>query len=143
MHGKSAHSLVFMRNNSEQRIFTSLSTVLAKIPIYVATVFLAFAPIILVAQDEPLQVDMRLAVKGTRGASASFERQIEGGTATVSGRVHNLPEGETTLVMLRFDYRTNAEIALDEIISRVVITIEDAVGNDFSTVTIDPNTIEA
>ena len=95
----------------------------------------------LVALDEPLQVDVRLAVKGNRGASASFERQIEGGTATVSGRVHNLAEGETTLVMLRFDYRTNADIALDEIISRVVITIEDAVGNEFSTVTIDPNTI--
>lgn len=113
----------------------------AKIPIPVATVFLAFAPMTLVALDEPLQVDVRLAVKGNRGASASFERQIEGGTATVSGRVHNLAEGETTLVMLRFDYRTNADIALDEIISRVVITIEDAVGNEFSTVTIDPNTI--
>jgi hypothetical protein len=34
-----------------------------------------------------------------------------------------------------------ADIALDEIVSRIVISIEDAAGNEFSTVTIDPNTI--
>ena len=55
--------------------------------------------------------------------------------------MHNLPGGETTLVALRFDYSTNADIALDEIVSRIVITIEDALGNEFSIVTIDPNTI--
>jgi hypothetical protein len=116
--------------------------VIAKILTHLATVsFLAFVPLTLVAQDEPLQLDVRLHVKGNRGASAFFERQIQGGSATLTGRVHNLPGGETTLVTLQFDYRTNADIALDEIVSRIVISIEDLVGNEFSTVTINPNTI--
>ena len=55
--------------------------------------------------------------------------------------MHNLPGGETALVTLQFDYRTQAEIALDELISQIVILIEDEDGNEFSTVTIDPNTI--
>jgi len=119
-----------------------LRIVLGTVAVDVAAVFfLAFAPPTVVAQGEPLQVDVRLRVKGNRGASAFFERQIQGGAATVSGRVHNLPGGETALVRLRFDYRIKADIALDEIVSRIVIAIEDASGNEFSIVTIDPNTI--
>jgi hypothetical protein len=52
-----------------------------------------------------------------------------------------LPGGETTVVTLRFDHRTNADIALDEIISQIVISVEDANGTVFSITTIDPNTI--
>jgi hypothetical protein len=89
----------------------------------------------------PLQVDVRLRVKSNHGLGASFERQIMGGAATVAGRIHNLPGGETTLVMLRFDYRTKADIALDELISQIVVSIEDANGNEFSTTTTDPNAI--
>jgi hypothetical protein len=92
-------------------------------------------------EGPPLQVDVRLRVKSNHGLGASFQRQLEGGAATVAGRIHNLPGGETALVMLRFDYRTKADIALDELISQIVISIEDANGNEFSTTTIDPNTI--
>jgi hypothetical protein len=49
--------------------------------------------------------------------------------------VHNLPGSETALVTLRFDYRTNADI------SQIVISIEDADGNEFSTATIDPTAV--
>jgi hypothetical protein len=64
------------------------------------------------AQDgPPLQVDVRGRVKRNHGLAASFERQTEGGAATVARRIHNLPGGETALVMLRFDYRTKADIA--------------------------------
>jgi hypothetical protein len=89
----------------------------------------------------PLQVDVRVRVKSNHGFGASFERQLDPGAATVEGRIHNLPGGETAVVTLRFDYRTNADFALDEIISQIVISIEDASGNAFSIATIDPNTI--
>ena len=89
----------------------------------------------------PLQVDVRVRVKSNHGFGTSFERQLDPGAATVEARIHNLPGGETAFVTLRFDYRTNADIALDEIISQIVISIEDANGNAFSTTTIDPNTI--
>ena len=89
----------------------------------------------------PLQVDVRVRVKSNHGFGASFERQLDPGAATVEGRIHNLPGGETAVVTLRFDYRTNADFALDEIISQIVISIEDANGNAFSIATIDPNTI--
>jgi hypothetical protein len=94
------------------------------------------------AQDSPpLQVDVRVRVKSNHGLGASFERQIGEGPATAAGRIHNLPGGETALVMLRFDYRTRADIALDELISQIVISIENPDGDEFSTATIDPNTI--
>jgi hypothetical protein len=89
----------------------------------------------------PLQVDVRVRVKSNHGFGASFERQLDPGAATVEGRIHNLPGGETAVVTLRFDYRTNADFALDEIISQIVISIENANGNAFSIATIDPNTI--
>jgi hypothetical protein len=107
----------------------------------IGIVIAACSPVILHAQGgAPLQVDVRVRAKGN-GMGASFQRQIENGTATVSGRVQNLPGNETALVRLRFDYHTNADIALDEIIDRIVISIEDLSGNQFSTVTMDPDTI--
>jgi hypothetical protein len=108
----------------------------------VAIVVSAFSSLTVYAQDEPpLQIDVRLRVKRNHGLGAHFEHQIAGGAATLSGRVHNLPGGETALVTLQFDYRTNAEIALDEIVSRIVVSIEDSSGNEFSIATIDPNTV--
>ena len=108
----------------------------------VAIAISAFSSLTVFGQDgEPLQVDIRLRVKRNQGLGALFEHQIAGGAATLSGRVHNLPGGETALVMLQFDYRTNAKIALDEIVSRIIVSIEDSSGNEFSIVAIDPNTI--
>ncbi len=113
-----------------------------KAPVIIATILCAFWPLAVLSQNgPPLQLDVRLHVKRNHGLGGSFERQLEGGEATVSGRVHNLPGGETALVMLQFDYRTTADIALDELVSQIVISIEEADGSEFSTVTIDPNTI--
>jgi hypothetical protein len=107
----------------------------------IGIVIAACSPGMLPAQGgAPLQVDVRVRAKGN-GMGAFFQRQIATGTAMVSGRVKNLPGNETALVTLRFDYHTNADIALDEIIDRIVISIEDLSGNQFSTVTIDPDTI--
>lgn len=107
-------------------------------------VFLLFAvmpPLAPAQEDPPLQVDVRMPVRGNRGLGTSFRRQLQGGLATVSGRVLNQPGGETALVELQFDYRVDADFALDEIIARIVVSIQDAAGNEFSNVTIDPNTI--
>jgi hypothetical protein len=113
----------------------------AKALAIIGIVIAACSPVILHAQGgAPLQVDVRVRAKGN-GMGAFFQRQIENGTATVSGRVQNLPGNETALVTLRFDYHTDADIALDEIIDRIVISIEDLSGNQFSTVTMDPDTI--
>lgn len=102
----------------------------------------AFAPLAALAQEEPpIQVDARVRVNGNRPVGANFGRRIEPGDATVRGRVLNLEGGETALVTLVFNYRIDAPIALDEIISRIVVSIEDSEGNEFSTVTIDPNSI--
>src|SRR5438477_13095997 len=48
---------------------------------------------------------------------------------------------ETVLVSLQFDYNTDPEIALDELISQIVVSTSDKAGNEFSRVTIDPNTV--
>jgi hypothetical protein len=107
----------------------------------VLILFLIIAPLPSFAQGgPPLQVNVRVPAK-PNGFGAFFQRRIEPGEATVSGRVRNLPGGDTTLVTLRFIYKTNADFALDEIISRIVISIEDSAGNEFSRVTIDPNTV--
>ncbi|MBA3571404.1 MAG: hypothetical protein H0W34_05415 [Pyrinomonadaceae bacterium] len=95
------------------------------------------------AQEQaPLQADARMRVHNNkRPVAASFSTQLAGGPATVTGRVSNLPGGDTALVALQFDYRVDADIALDEIISQIVVWVEDPSGNVFSSVTIDPNTI--
>jgi hypothetical protein len=100
----------------------------------------ALAPLNTSAQtDAPLQVDARIRVN--RNGVISFQRQLDPGPAMVRGRIQTQPGRETALVTLEFDYRVNADFALDEIISLIVISIEDAAGNTLSTVTIDPNTI--
>ena len=98
-------------------------------------------PLHAVAQvDAPLQLDVRVPVKST-GLGVSFQRPLEPGGATVSVRMHNLPGKETALVRLTFNYAIKADFALDEIISLIVITIEDSTGVEFSRATIDPNTV--
>jgi hypothetical protein len=106
----------------------------------IALALAALAPLNMSAQtDAPLQVDARIRVN--RNGVISFQRQLDPGPATVRGRIQAQPGGETALVTLEFDYRVNADFALDEIISLIVISIEDTAGNALSTVTIDPNTI--
>ena len=70
-----------------------------------------------------------------------FRARLEGGGATVRGSVQNLPGRETVLVSLHFDYSTDADIALDELISQIVVSTSDKAGNEFSRITIDPNTV--
>ncbi|MFN2508836.1 MAG: hypothetical protein ABR589_08700 [Chthoniobacterales bacterium] len=95
------------------------------------------------AQGEaPLQADVRARLKNhSLSENVAFHARLEPGVAKVRGRVYNLPGGETALVLLEFNYRTKADIALDEIISKIVISTHDFAGNEFSTATIDPNTI--
>jgi len=110
---------------------------------YVLRALLIFPPLMALAQDvePPIQVDVRIPVKSHRGLAGRFEQQIAPGPATVSGRVYNLPGGQTSLVTLQFDYRSRAEFALDEIIARIVIAIEDLNGQQLGIAIIDPNTI--
>ena len=49
-----------------------------------------------------------------------FHTRLEGGGAVVRGSVQTLPGGETALVSLHFDYNSDADIALDELISQIV-----------------------
>lgn len=42
---------------------------------------------------------------------------------------------------LRFDYKTDADVALDEIISLIVISLENADGREVARSTIDPNSV--
>ena len=95
------------------------------------------------AQDAPLQVDARVRVNPNRPVGAIFRRPIEEGQpARLRGVVMNQAGGETALIDLRFSYRIPpGTIALDEIIDRIVISVEDSAGGEFSTVSIDPNDI--
>jgi len=103
---------------------------------------LCFASQLLIAQEQaPLQADVRVRVNSHDRRLVQFRARLEGGEATVRGTVQNLPGGETVLVSLHFDYRTDADIALDELISQIVISTSDNAGNEFSRVTIDPNTV--
>ena len=70
-----------------------------------------------------------------------FHTRLEGGGAVVRGSVQTLPGGETALVSLHFDYNSDADIALDELISQIVVSSSERAGNEFSRVTIDPNTV--
>src|SRR5438093_4789196 len=110
--------------------------------IAVASLVLCLVPQVLSAQEQsPLQTDVRVLVGYNDRRLVSFGAGIEGGEATLRGTAQNLPGKETVLVTLHFDYRTNADIALDELISQIVISTCDRAGNEFSRVIIDPNTV--
>ena len=91
-------------------------------------------------EQAPLQADVQLQVKYNDKRPVLFRARLEGGGAVVRGSILNLPGGETALVVLHFDYNTDGDIALDEFSQIVVLTSERA-GNEFSKVTIDPNTV--
>lgn len=101
-----------------------------------------FASHVVPAQEQPpLQADVRIRVNYNERGPVSFRAVLEGGEAMLRGTVQNFPGGETSLVQLHFDYRTDANIALDELISQIVIWTNDRTGNEFSKVTIDPNSV--
>jgi hypothetical protein len=108
----------------------------------VVTVLLSsLLPQIVFAQEQPpLQADVQLRVDSNNRRLASFNTVLEGGEATLRGTAQNLPGGETVFFTLRFDYRTKADIALDELISQIVISTRDRARNEFSRAIIDPNT---
>jgi len=95
------------------------------------------------AQTAPLQVDVRVRVNPDRTIGAIFRRPVqEGQPARLRGVILNQPGGETARVDLRFSYRIPpGTIALDEIINRIVISVEDSTGTEFSHVSIEPNDI--
>jgi hypothetical protein len=103
---------------------------------------LCFGSHLAIAQEQaPLQADVQVRVNSHDRRLVQFRARLEGGEATLRGTVQNLPGGETVLVSLHFDYRTDADIALDELISQIVISTSDNAGNEFSRVTIDPNIV--
>jgi hypothetical protein len=108
----------------------------------VALLPLCFASHLVVGQEQsPLQADVQERVNHGDRRLVPFHARLEGGGATVRGSVQNLPGGETLLVSLRFDYNSDADIALDELISQIVVSTSDNAGNEFSRITIDPNTV--
>jgi hypothetical protein len=108
----------------------------------VALLPLCFASHLAVGQEQsPLQADVQVRVNDNDRRLVQFRARLEGGGATLRGSVQNLPGGETALVTLHFDYRTDADIALDELISQIVVSTSDKAGSEFSRVTIDPNTV--
>jgi hypothetical protein len=101
-----------------------------------------FASQVVPAQEQsPLQADVRVRVNYNERDLVSFRVVLEGGEATLRGTVQNFPGGEISFIQLHFDYRTDANIALDELISQIVIWTSDRTGNEFSKVTIDPNSV--
>jgi hypothetical protein len=108
----------------------------------VALLPLCFASHLAIGQEQsPLQADVQGRVNHSDRRVVPFRARLEGGEAIVRGSVQNLPGGETVLVSLHFDYSSNADIALDELISQIVISTSDNAGNEFSRITIDPNTV--
>jgi hypothetical protein len=108
----------------------------------VALLFLCFASQLVLGQDgSPLQADVQVQVRYNDKRPVPFHAHLQGGEATVRGSVLNLPGGEILLVSLHFDYNTTADIALDELISQIVVSTSDRTGNEFSRATIDPNTV--
>jgi hypothetical protein len=108
----------------------------------VALLPLCFASHLVMGQEQsPLQADVQVRVNHGDRRLVPFRARLEGGGATVRGTVQNLPGGETVLVSLRFDYNSDADIALDELISQIVVSTSDNAGNEFSRITIDPNTV--
>src|SRR5207253_5203600 len=109
---------------------------------FVALLPLCFASHLLMGQEQsPLQADVQVRVNYNDRRLVPFRARLEGGGATVRGSVQNLPGKETVLVSLHFDYNTGADIALDELISQIVVSTSNKAGNEFSRVTIDPNTV--
>ena len=108
----------------------------------VALLPLCFVSQLVIGQEQsPLQSDVHVQVKYNDKRPVLFHVRLEGGEATVRGSVQTLPGGQTALVLLHFDYDTDANIALDELISQIVVSTSDRPGNEFSRVTIDPNTV--
>jgi hypothetical protein len=108
----------------------------------VALLPLCFALHLVVGQEQsPLQANVQVRVNYNDRRLVQFRARLEDGEATLRGSVQNLPGGETALVLLHFDYNTDADIALDELISQIVVSTSDRAGNEFSRVTIDPNTV--
>ncbi len=108
----------------------------------VALLPLCFASHLVVGQEQsPLQADVQVWVNYNDKRPVTFRAPLEGGGATLRGSVQNLPGTETALVLLHLDYSTNADIALDELISQIVVSTSDKAGNEFSRVRIDPNTV--
>jgi hypothetical protein len=107
-----------------------------------ALVMGSFASQAVPAQEQPpLQADVRVRINYSDRSPVPFRTVLEGGEATLRGTVQNLPGSETSFVQLHFDYRTDANIALDELISQIVIWTSDRIGNEFSKVTIDANSV--
>src|SRR6266567_3052070 len=103
---------------------------------------LGFASHLVMGQvQSPLQADVQVRVNHGDRRLVQFRARLEGGEATLRGTVQNLPGGGTVLVSLRFDYNSDADIALDELISQIVVSTSDKAGNEFSRITIDPNTV--
>jgi hypothetical protein len=108
----------------------------------VALLPFCFASELVIGQEQsPLQVDVQVRVNHGDRRVVPFRARLDGGGATVRGSVQNLPDGETLLVSLQFDYNSDADIALDELISQIVVSTSDNAGNEFSRITIDPNTV--
>jgi len=104
------------------------------------TLFTASAVFAQDPPETPLQADVEVRMPRNLD-TRNFKMQLEGGTATIRGRVDNIDEDGTVVVVMRFDYRSGADIALDEIIDRIIVTVESQQGEEFSVSTIDPNDI--
>jgi len=114
-----------------------LSWIKRRFPI-VALLPLCFVSQLVIGQEQaPLQVQVKYRDK----RPVLFHARLEGGGAVLRGSIQTLPGGQTALVSLHFDYNTDADIALDELISQIVVSTSDRAGNEFSRVTIDPNTV--
>jgi hypothetical protein len=81
-----------------------------------------FASQVVPAQEQPpLQADVWVRVNYNDRGLVSFGAVLEGGEATLRRTVQNFPGGETSFIQLHFDYRTDSNIAFDELISQIVI----------------------
>ena len=84
----------------------------------VALLPLCFVSQLAIGQEQsPLQADVQVRVKYNDKRPVLFHARLQRGGATLRGSVQNLSGGETALVSLRFDYNSDADIALDELTS--------------------------